>query len=104
MFPFISEPSATYVPPSNVEAQVELPISTPTNLIPEDDGLDDLLSQVDVDVLLSQVQNVEISNGKTEVRKEASTMNIASKSKHHEKVTKMLEVMNLQNCSVNFNF
>ena len=62
------------------------------DLLPEDDGLDDLLSQVEPEELLSQVQNIEVPRSVSKV------------SKRQEKATRILEVMNLQNCNVTFNF
>ena len=68
-----------------------------STLFDEDDGIDEIMSQIGNDVLLSQVNSDK--TGKVEPK---STMEISSKRKGNE-LSKILEVINLQKCNVTIN-
>ena len=88
----------------NLLSKVDLSAQVDSNLLPEDDGLDDLLSQVDPEVFLSEVKTIDVPKESAKIQKEASTTIVASKSKNMAKAAKILEAMSLQNCNVTFNF
>ena len=69
-------------------SQVETNIPKKVDQIDENDGMDTILSQID-------------ENG---TGKKQSTVNIMAKGAHENKVSRILEVMNLQHCTINFNF
>ena len=125
---FFAEPTASLVPSSNVDrdlsvvpiqtvqenafendgldnllSKVDLSAQVDSNLLPEDDGLDDLLSQVDPEVFLSEVKTIDVPKESAKIQKEASTTIVASKSKNMAKAAKILEAMSLQNCNVTIN-
>ena len=78
-------------------------LSQTSALIDDDDGINEILSQVGNDVLLSQVKVIDIKTSQPGNEASPQSKSTVAVSSKQNKLSKILEVMNLQKCNVTIN-